>query len=72
MNEKKANSSTSNKSKTSSTDQERIKELEKQVRTLKIQNAFSKELRKLRKREAQQKQMNQSHASLPASEDNSN
>lgn len=72
MNEKKANPATSNKSKTSSTDQERIKELEKQVRTLKIQNAFLKELRKLRKQEAQQKQMNQSHASLPASEDNSN
>lgn len=53
-------------------DQERIKELEKKVRTLEIQNAFLKELRKLRKMEAQQRRKNQLHESSPASEDHSN
>lgn len=51
---------------------DRIKELEKQVRSLEIENAFLKELRKLRKREAQQRRQNQSHASSTASEDHSN
>lgn len=49
-----------------------IKKLEKQVRSLQIENAFLKELRKLRKQEAQQRRMNQSHESSTASEDNSN
>lgn len=51
---------------------ERIKELEKQVRSLQIENAFLKELRKLRKQEAQQRRKNQSHVSSTASEDHSN
>ncbi|MDH6365853.1 transposase [Enterococcus sp. PF1-24] len=50
----------------------RIKELEKQVRTLQIENAFLKEMRKLRKQEAQKRRMNQSHESSTASEDHSN
>lgn len=50
----------------------RIKELEKQVRSLQIENAFLKELRKLRKQEAQQRLKNQSHISSTASEDHSN
>ena len=53
-------------------EQARIKELEKQVRSLQIENAFLKELRKLRKQEAQQRRRNQSHESSTASEDNSN
>lgn len=51
---------------------DRIKELEKQVRSLQIENAFLKELRKLRKQEAQQRHKNQSHESSTASEDHSN
>lgn len=43
-----------------SEERERIKELEKQVRSLQIENAFLKELRKLRKQEAQQRRTNQS------------
>lgn len=50
----------------------RIKELEKQVRSLQIENAFLKELRKLRKLEAQQRRENQSHELSTASEDPSN
>lgn len=53
-------------------DSERIKALEKQVRSLQIENAFLKELRKLRKQEAQQRRKNQSHVSSTASEDHSN
>lgn len=53
-------------------DKERIKELEKRVRELEIKNAFLKELRKLRKQEAQQRRMKQSLKSSPASEDPSN
>ena len=53
-------------------DKERIKELEKRVRELEIKNAFLKELRKLRKQEAQQRRMKQSPKSSPASEDPSN
>lgn len=53
-------------------DSERIKALEKQVRSLQIENAFLKELRKLRKQEAQQRRRNQSQESSPASEDHSN
>jgi transposase len=53
-------------------EQSRIKELEKQVRSLQIENAFLKELRKLRKQEAQQRRKNQSQESSPASEDHSN
>ncbi len=53
-------------------EQNRIKELEKQVRTLQIENAFLKELRKLRKQEAQQRRVNQSRESSQASEDSSN
>ena len=55
-----------------SEESERIKKLEKQVRSLQIENAFLKELRKLRNQEAMKKQMNQSHASSTASEDNLN
>lgn len=51
---------------------ERIKALEKQVRSLQIENAFLKELRKLRKQEAQQRRKNQLHESSTASEDHSN
>lgn len=51
---------------------DRIKELEKQVRSLQIENAFLKELRKLRKQEAQQRRKNQSRESSTASEDHSN
>ncbi|QCI85548.1 IS3 family transposase [Vagococcus zengguangii] len=50
------------------TDQERIEELEKRVRSLEIQNAYLKELRKLRKMEAQQ-QMKHLRKSSIASED---
>lgn len=50
----------------------RIKELEKQVRSLQIENAFLKELRKLRKQEAQQRRKNQLHESSTASEEHSN
>lgn len=53
-------------------ERDRIKELEKQVRSLQIENAFLKELRKLRKQEAQQRRKNQSHESSTASEDPSN
>ncbi|GCF95889.1 transposase [Enterococcus florum] len=53
-------------------ERDRIKELEKQVRSLQIENAFLKELRKLRKQEAQQRRTNQSHESSTASEDPSN
>lgn len=59
-------------SKINSEESERIKILEKQVRSLQIENAFLKELRKLRKQEAQQRRKNQSSESLPASEDHSN
>ncbi len=54
------------------TEENRIKVLEKQVRSLQIENAFLKELRKLRKQEAQQRRMNQSQESSPASENHSN
>lgn len=50
----------------------RIKELEKQVRSLQIENAFLKELRRLRKQEAQARRMSQSHESSTASEDHLN
>jgi transposase len=60
------------KIKTTMEDQDRIKVLEKQVRSLQIENAFLKELRKLRKQEAQQRRMNQSQELSPASEDHSN
>jgi transposase len=53
-------------------ERDRIKELERQVRSLQIENAFLKELRKLRKQEAQQRRTNQSHESSTASEDHSN
>ena len=53
-------------------ERDRIKELEKQVRSLQIENAFLKELRKLRKQEAQQRRTNQSRESSTASEDHSN
>lgn len=49
-----------------------IKELEKLVRSIQIENAFLKEMRKLRKQEAQQRRKNQSHESSTASEDHSN
>ena len=58
------------KKKSLKTDQERIKELEQQVRSLQIHNAFLKELRKLRKQEASER-MKRSHGSSSASEDNS-
>jgi transposase len=62
------------KSTTKVTTQERVRieELEKRVRSLQIENAFLKELRKLRKQEAQQRRMKQSHESLQASEDHLN
>ncbi|MEI5989062.1 hypothetical protein A5881_003118 [Enterococcus termitis] len=53
-------------------EQNRIKELEKQVRTLQIENSFLKELRKLRKQGAHQRRVNQSRESSQASEDSSN
>ncbi|MGG5343971.1 transposase [Enterococcus sp. AZ020] len=53
-------------------ERDRIRELEKQVRSLQIENAFLKELRKLRKQEAQQRRRNQSLESSQASEDHSN
>lgn len=53
------------------TDQERIKKLEKQVRSLEIENAFLKELRKQREQEEKQR-MRLSRPSSLASEDNSN
>jgi transposase len=53
-------------------EQDRMKVLEKRIRTLEIENAFLKELRKLRKQEAQQRRTNQSHESSTASEDHSN
>jgi transposase len=53
-------------------EQDRMKVLEKRIRTLEIENAFLKELRKLRKQEAQQRRRNQSHESSTASEDHSN
>ena len=40
--------------KATSEERERIEELEKRVRSLQIENAFLKELRKLRNQEAQQ------------------
>lgn len=52
-----------------SEERNRIKELEKQVRSLQIEIAFLKELRKLRKQEAQVRRMNQSQESSTASED---
>lgn len=52
-------------------ERDRIKELEKQVRSLQIENAFLKELRKLRKQEAQQRRKKQSHELSTASEDHS-
>ena len=55
----------------SSNYKDRIKELEIQVRTLQIENAFLKELRKLRKQEACE-QIKQSQKLSLASEDNSN
>ncbi len=58
--------------KVTSEERDRIKELEKQVRSLQIENAFLKELRKLRNQEAQQRRTNQSHESSTASEDPSN
>ena len=60
------------RSKITPRESERIKELEKQVRSLQIKNAFLKELRKLRKQEAQQRLKNQSHVSSTSSEDHSN
>ncbi|OTO50615.1 hypothetical protein A5814_002783 [Enterococcus faecium] len=51
---------------------DRIKELEKQVRALQIENAFLKELRKLRKQETQQRRMKQLHESFQGSEDHLN
>ncbi|MDQ8579288.1 helix-turn-helix domain-containing protein, partial [Enterococcus faecium] len=53
--------------KATSKERERIEELEKRVRSLQIENAFLKELRKLRKQEAQQRRMKQSHESSQAS-----
>lgn len=58
--------------KVTSEERNRIKELEKQVRSLQIENAFLKELRKLRKQEAQQRRKNQSQGLSQASEDHSN
>lgn len=58
--------------KVTSEERDRIKELEKQVRSLQIENAFLKELRKLRNQEAQQRRTNQSHESSTTSEDHSN
>lgn len=58
--------------KTTPEEQDRIKTLEKQVHSLQIENAFLKELRKLRKQEAQQRRTNPSHESSQASEDHSN
>ncbi|MDT2701855.1 helix-turn-helix domain-containing protein, partial [Enterococcus gallinarum] len=43
------------KENTTTEERDRIKALEKQVRSLQIENAFLKELRKLRKQEAQQR-----------------
>ncbi|MGL9909672.1 transposase [Enterococcus sp. DIV0213h] len=60
------------KENTTTEERDRIKALETQVRSLQIENAFLKELRKLRKQEAQQRRKNQSHKSSPASEDHSN
>lgn len=60
------------KENTTTEERDRIKALEKQVRSLQIENAFLKELRKLRKQEAQQRRKNQLHESSPASEDHSN
>ena len=45
-------------SKITTEESERIKILEKQVRSLQIENAFLKELRKLRKQETQQRRKN--------------
>ncbi len=53
-------------------DRDRIKELEKQIRSLQIENAFLKELRKLRVQEAQLKRKKQSQELSQASEDHSN
>ena len=58
--------------KATSKERERIEELEKRVRSLQIENAFLKELRNLRKQEAQQRRMKQSHESSQASEDRLN
>ena len=63
---------TRKKENTTTEERDRIKALEKQVRSLQIENAFLKKLRKLRKQEAQQRRKNQSHESSPASEDHSN
>lgn len=50
----------------------RIKELEKQVRMLQIENAFLKELRRLREQETQRKTQKSSQKLSQASEDHSN
>lgn len=61
-----------NKSKDlSQSDKDKIKELEAQLLTLKIENAYLKELRKLRKQEEKQR-MKLSRPSSLASEENSN
>lgn len=59
------------KSNETSVESERIKEFEKQLRSLQIENAFLKELRKLRQQE-ERKRMKLSRKSSLASEDNSN
>lgn len=53
------------------TDKNKIKELEKQLLTLQIENAYLKELRKLRKQEEKQR-MRLSRPSFLASEEHSN
>ena len=50
----------------------RIKELEKQVRSLQIENAYLKELRRLRNQEVQSKRMNPSQELSTASEEHLN
>ena len=55
----------------SKTDKDKIKELEAQLLTLQIENAYLKELRKLRKQEEKQR-MKLSRPSSLASEENSN
>lgn len=66
---KKATDSSSNKP--GEEDSTRIQELEKQVRYLQIENAYLKELRRLRREETRQK-TNDSQESSTTSEDNSN
>lgn len=60
-----------NKHDLNETDKNKIKELEKQLLTLQIENAYLKELRKLRKQEEKQR-MRLSRPSFLASEENSN